>query len=155
MPWLLYYLRNIRLSYGFVCRVTTWNVTCAQDRSIAVLRELSHTRANNLVYSVNIGQRVAYHVGGWELTHTVSNSLLGPTAMSHKVLETDFPLMVPPNPPLSVHPNPKEQGRSGSLKRAYEGEECEPLAPRGSPEQSETSDYQSECHPPFRPPTFR
>ena len=94
--------------------------------------------------------------------------------MSKKVLETDFPLMVPPNPPLSVHPRFVEHGRNGSLKRAYSSEE---LAPLHSPSSSETSDYLSDTqgppeyhlltteqyhkpepvakHPPFRPPTHR
>lgn len=91
--------------------------------------------------------------------------------MSKKVLETDFPLMVPPNPPLSVHPRFVEHGRNGSLKRAYSSEE---LAPLHSPSSSDTSDYLSDHpeyllqpseqhpqqdhlvkHPPFRPPTHR
>jgi len=89
--------------------------------------------------------------------------------MSKKVLETDFPLMVPPNPPLLVHPRFVEHGRNGSLKRAYSSEE---LAPLHSPSSSETSDYLSDTQgppeyhllsseqyhksePTFRPPTHR
>merc|ERR1711953_1224805 len=98
--------------------------------------------------------------------------------MAEKVLETDFPLIAPPNPPLSVHPRlvaSREHGRNGSLKRAYSSEEVTPLRPSGG---SDTSDYLSDSLappgyqtlppdsissnktdtlslPPFRPPTHR
>ena len=98
--------------------------------------------------------------------------------MAEKVLETDFPLIAPPNPPLSVHPRlviGREHGRNGSLKRAYSSEEVAPLRPSGG---SDTSDYLSDSLappgyqtlppdslssnktdslslPPFRPPTQR
>ena len=107
------------------------------------------------------------------LSQSVSQSV-----MAEKVLETDFPLIAPPNPPLSVHPRlvgSREHGRNGSLKRAYSSEEVTPLHPSGG---SDTSDYLSDSlappgyqtlppdsassHktdtlslPPFRPPTHR
>ena len=110
------------------------------------------------------------------LPHSVSQSV-----MAEKVLETDFPLIAPPNPPLSVHPRlvasreSREHGRNGSLKRAYSSEEVAPLHPSGG---SDTSDYLSDSFappgyqtlppdsasshktdtlslPPFRPPTHR
>ena len=72
--------------------------------------------------------------------------------MAERVLETDFPLIAPPNPPLSVHPRivtSGEAGRNGSLRRAYsEVSEVTPLqaqAPGGESDQgSETSDYLSD-----------
>ena len=80
--------------------------------------------------------------------------------MAERVLETDFPLIAPPNPPLSVHPRivtSGEAGRNGSLRRAYsevsEVTEVTPLqapapspgAPGGESDQgSETSDYLSD-----------
>ena len=86
--------------------------------------------------------------------------------MAERVLETDFPLIAPPNPPLSVHPRivtSGEAGRNGSLRRAYsevsEVTEVTPLqAPARSPDApgvesdqgdqgdqgSETSDYLSD-----------
>lgn len=105
-----------------------------------------------------------------ETSHTVTLTHLPQAKMSKKVLETDFPLMAPPNPPLSVHPRFTEHGRNGSLRRAYSSEE---VAPLHSPSSSETSDYVSDSqdppqyllhagdpheqlkHPPFRPPTHR
>ena len=100
--------------------------------------------------------------------------------MAERVLETDFPLIAPPNPPLSVHPRiVGDLGRNGSLKRAYSSEEvseCSPLRPvdhNSSDKTSDTSDYLSDqappgyttlppgskhnslSHPPFRPPTHR
>ena len=105
--------------------------------------------------------------------------------MAERVLETDFPLIAPPNPPLSVHPrivSSGEAGRNGSLRRAYsEVSEVTPLqapAPGGESDQgSDTSDYLSDCtgppgyttlpqkdktfatnsltHASFRPPTQR
>jgi hypothetical protein len=56
--------------------------------------------------------------------------------MSHRVLETDFPLMAPPNPPLAAHHHrllpPREAGgRNGSLRAAYSCEE--ELLPRARP----------------------
>ena len=76
--------------------------------------------------------------------------------MAERVLETDFPLIAPPNPPLSVHPrivSSGEAGRNGSLRRAYsevsEVTEVTPLqaqAPGGESDQgSDTSDYLSDC----------
>ena len=56
--------------------------------------------------------------------------------MCELLLETDFPLMVPPNPPLAVHrllPRGQEQGRSGSLRAAYSCEE--ELLPRSRGEE--------------------
>ena len=100
--------------------------------------------------------------------------------MAERVLETDFPLIAPPNPPLSVHPRiVGDLGRNGSLKRAYSSEEVSessPLRPvdqTSSDKTSDTSDYLSDqappgyttlppgskhnslSHPPFRPPTHR
>ena len=102
------------------------------------------------------------------------------SVMAEKVLETDFPLIAPPNPPLSVHPRllaEREHGRNGSLKRAYSSEELTPLHPGSA--SSESSDYLSDRdqappgyqtlpplshsstktdslkHPTFRPPSQR
>ena len=112
----------------------------------------------------------------WCGRHSVPSSQ--PPVMAEKVLETDFPLIAPPNPPLSVHPRlviGREHGRNGSLKRAYSSEEVAPLRPSGG---SDTSDYLSDSLappgyqtlppdslssnktdslslPPFRPPTQR
>ena len=107
-----------------------------------------------------------------------ASSTVSQSVMAEKVLETDFPLIAPPNPPLSVHPRlviGREHGRNGSLKRAYSSEEVAPLRPSGG---SDTSDYLSDSLappgyqtlppdslssnktdslslPPFRPPTQR
>ena len=79
--------------------------------------------------------------------------------MAERVLETDFPLMAPPNPPLSVHPRVvSDPGRNGSLKRAYSSEEVSEVSPlrpgprecaaprhsRESRDTSDTSDYLSD-----------
>ena len=104
-------------------------------------------------------------------SHRLGNSLPGSVRaqlsvtriMAERVLETDFPLIAPPNPPLSVHPRivtSGEAGRNGSLRRAYsevsEVTEMTPLqaparspgAPGGESDQgdrgSETSDYLSD-----------
>ena len=81
--------------------------------------------------------------GGWCYLH-------GPqSVMAEKVLETDFPLIAPPNPPLSVHPrllSEREHGRNGSLKRAYSSEELTPLHPGSAG--SDTSDYLSDSQAP-------
>ena len=71
------------------------------------------------------------------------------SVMAEKVLETDFPLIAPPNPPLSVHPrllSEREHGRNGSLKRAYSSEELTPLHPGSAG--SDTSDYLSDSQAP-------
>ena len=68
--------------------------------------------------------------------------------MAERVLETDFPLIAPPNPPLSVHPRiVNDLGRNGSLKRAYSSEEVSEVSPLHtgvSDHGSETSDYLSD-----------
>ena len=76
--------------------------------------------------------------------------------MSQKVLETDFPLIVPPNPPLSAHREGEGgHGRSSSLRRAYSEEEDQLLRKGGGGGESETSDYQSdEFHQGVRPAAF-
>ena len=78
-------------------------------------------------------------------------------SMAERVLETDFPLIAPPNPPLSVHPRiVGDTGRNGSLKRAYSSEEVSESTPlhRGNrqisdnsevQDYSDTSDYLSDC----------
>ena len=70
--------------------------------------------------------------------------------MAERVLETDFPLIAPPNPPLSVHPRVvNDLGRNGSLKRAYSSEEVSEVTPLHtgagvSDHDSDTSDYLSD-----------
>ena len=51
--------------------------------------------------------------------------------MSHRVLETDFPLMAPPNPPLHRLMASVEGGRNGSLRAAYSCEDELLPKPRG------------------------
>ena len=95
----------------------------------------------------------------WPPAPALPGSQLSVTRMmAERVLETDFPLIAPPNPPLSVHPRivrVDETGRNGSLRRAYscvpEITEATPLqapAPAarggGSERGSETSDYLSD-----------
>ena len=104
----------------------------------------------------------------WPPAPALPGSQLSVTRMmAERVLETDFPLIAPPNPPLSVHPRIvrlDETGRNGSLRRAYscvpeiteatplqEITEATPLqapAPAarggGSERGSETSDYLSD-----------
>ena len=119
------------------------------------------------------------HVAALVLPAALLLASVSQSVMAEKVLETDFPLIAPPNPPLSVHPRlvaSREHGRNGSLKRAYSSEEVTPLHPSGGG--SDTSDYLSDSlappgyqtlppdsassHktdtlslPPFRPPTHR
>ena len=118
------------------------------------------------------------HVAALLLPAACRSQSVSQSVMAEKVLETDFPLIAPPNPPLSVHPRlviGREHGRNGSLKRAYSSEEVAPLRPSGG---SDTSDYLSDSLappgyqtlppdslssnktdslslPPFRPPTQR
>ena len=69
--------------------------------------------------------------------------------MVERLLETDFPLMAPPNPPGTS----LDTGRNGSLRRAYEAETVSEVTPlrRAALEPdtgSDTSDYLSDPGPP-------